>query len=48
MGIFDRIEGEASEIMKDPQKRAKVFKIANEQGITIEAAKKHFMKHGDN
>ncbi|MDL2363656.1 MAG: hypothetical protein QFB86_04720 [Patescibacteria group bacterium] len=47
MSLFDSLEHEAEAIMKDPVKRAKIEQIAQEKGITLDAAKAHFLKHGN-
>lgn len=47
MDMFDDMKDKTTDIMDDPAKRAKIEQIAKEKGMTIDEAKDHFMKHGD-
>jgi hypothetical protein len=44
MGMIDDLKNKGEDMMKDPDTKAKVEKIADEKGISVEAAKEHFMK----
>jgi hypothetical protein len=46
MNLFQKLEDKAKEVMKDPQKRQQIEKLAKEKGIPIEQAiREHFAKH---
>lgn len=47
MGLLDDMKDKGKDIMDDPDKRAKIEQMAKEKGMTLEEAKNHFMKHGD-
>lgn len=47
MGMLDDIEDKGKDMMNDPDTRAKIEQMAKDKGMTIEEAKQHFMKHGD-
>ena len=47
MSLFDQIEDKAKDMMNDPAQRAKIEQLAKDKGLTLEAAAKHFAKHGD-
>ena len=42
MGLLDDLKNKAEEALKDPETQAKIKKMAEEKGITLEAAKKKF------
>ena len=47
MGLLDNLEDKAKDVMQDPEQRAKIEQLAKDKGISLEAAKAHFLKHGD-
>jgi hypothetical protein len=47
MGIFDDVKGKAGDMMDDPANKIKIEQIAREKGLSIEDAKKHFMKENE-
>ena len=47
MGLMDDMKTRAGDMMNDPETRAKIQKIADEKGISMEEAQKHFMKKQD-
>jgi len=47
MGIFDEVKDKAQDVLNDPDKRAKIEQMAKDKGISIDQAKDHFMKHGE-
>ena len=47
MSLLDNLEEEAQNMMADPAKRAKIEQIAKDEGISMQAATSHFMKHDD-
>lgn len=47
MGLMDDIQDKGKDIMNDPEKKAKIEQLAKDKGMSLEEAKDHFMKHGD-
>lgn len=43
MGLLDKLKDKAQEVIKDPETKAKIQKLAEEKGITLEAAKEKFL-----
>jgi hypothetical protein len=43
MGLLDKLKGKAQEIINDPETKAKIQKLAEEKGITLDAAKAKFL-----
>lgn len=44
---MDDMKAKAGDMMNDPETRAKIQKIADERGISMDEAKEHFLKHKD-
>jgi hypothetical protein len=47
MGMLDDMKDKSKDIMDDPDKKAQIEQMAKDKGMTVEEAKKHFMKHGN-
>lgn len=47
MGFLDDMKDKAQDVMNDPAARAKIEQIAKDKGISMEAAREHFLKHND-
>lgn len=47
MGMMDDMQGKKDDIMADPMTRAKIEQLAKDKGMSMEDAKAHYMKHGD-
>jgi uncharacterized protein with GYD domain len=47
MGLLDNLKDKAKDIMDDPEAQEKIKKIAEEKGITLEAAKEKFLNKDD-
>jgi hypothetical protein len=47
MGLLDDMQDKGKDMMDDPDKKAKIEQLAKDKGMTIDEAKAHFMKHGD-
>ncbi len=45
MGIFDKADDKAKDMMSDPAKKQKIEQMAQEHGISIDEAKERFTKH---
>jgi hypothetical protein len=43
MGLLDNLKNKAQEVIKDPETKSKIQKLAEEKGITLEAAKEKFL-----
>ncbi|CAN5612193.1 hypothetical protein BH23PAT2_BH23PAT2_10450 [soil metagenome] len=43
MGMFDDMKNKGQDVMNDPDKRARVEQMAQEQDISIDEAKQRFM-----
>ena len=42
MGLLDKLKDKAQEAINNPETKAKIQKLAEEKGITIDAAKEKF------
>jgi hypothetical protein len=47
MGMFDDLEAKGKDVMDDPAKKAQIEQMAKDKGMSMEEAKKHFMKHSN-
>jgi len=47
MDGIDDLKNKGEDLMNDPDKKAKIEQIAKEKGISIDEAKKHFMKQDE-
>jgi hypothetical protein len=47
MGLLDEMKDKGKDMMDDPDKKAKIEQLAKDKGMTLDEAKAHFMKHGD-
>lgn len=47
MGMLDDMKNKGTDMMKDPDTRAKIEQMAKDKGMSVDEAKEHFMKHGD-
>ena len=43
MGLLDNLKDKAHDLMNDPETKLKIQKMAEEKGITLEAAKEKFL-----
>lgn len=43
MGLLDDVKDKAKDVMDDPDKKAKIEKMAKDHGITLEKAKEKFL-----
>ncbi|HEX8390705.1 MAG TPA: hypothetical protein VF597_04750 [Candidatus Saccharimonadales bacterium] len=44
MSLIDDTKDKAMDMMKNPDSRAAIQKIANDKGISLEEAKSHYLK----
>lgn len=47
MGMFDDLQNKSQNAMNNSETWNKIQQLARDKGISMESAKKHFMKHGE-